>query len=222
MSAERGPAASMVVLGAGGHARVLRELIEEAGGHLDGYVSPTAEPGLPGLAWLGDDEALSALDPAAVSLVNGIGSVDVPVRRKNAYVAAVARGFRFPSLVDSAASVRRSAVLGDGVQVLPGAVVGSGVVIHEDVILNSGVVVEHNSVIGAHSHLSPGVTVAGGVTIGECVHVGIGATVVQGVTIGSDSIVGAGAVVIRDVPPGSIAVGVPAVTRQRASEEPRG
>jgi len=210
---------SVIIIGAGGHARVLAELLATLGGTVDGFIGRTAESRLgPAVPWLGSDEAMRDLDPHTTVLVNGVGSVRVPHLRRGVYESARALGLEFLSLVDARASVRDSAELHPGLQALPNVIVGSGAVVHENVLLNSGAIVEHDCVIGAHSHLSPRATLAGGVTIGECVHVGIGATIVQGVTVGANSIIGAGAVVLRDIPAGSVAVGVPAVARPLQEE----
>ncbi len=213
---------SVVMIGAGGHARVLWELFSTLGGTLAGFISDTGTSRLGDIPWLGADDELQKLDPAATVLINGVGSVTVPSLRQRLYDEARGFGFEFLSLVDRSASIRASAVLHAGTQVLPGVVVGSGVVVHENVLLNSGVIVEHDCVIGAHSHLSPRATLAGAVTIGAGVHVGIGATILQGVTVGPNSVVGAGAVVLRDVPAGSVAIGVPAVVRPLQEKDSNG
>lgn len=212
----------LVMLGAGGHARVLQELLSEEGFALAGYIAPSEEQcALVDVRWLGSDDVLRDLDPTHVELVNGIGSVEAVSVRRMAYDAATNLGYTFRSVIDRSASVRRSAALGRGVQVLPGAVVGSDVALGDDVIVNSGAIVEHGSVVGAHAHIAPGAVLSGSVTIGDSTHVGLGARVIQRVTIGSDCTIGAGAVVIRDVPDRSLALGVPAVTR-RIAGGPRG
>lgn len=213
---------AIIMIGAGGHARVLAELIGLDGATLAGFIAESPASRLGSVPWVGPDDALGTFDPATTVLLNGIGSTGLPLVRRKVYENARAQGFEFLSLRDVGASVRDSATLSAGTHVLPGVIVGSGAVIHENVLLNSGAIVEHDSVIGAHSHVSPGATLAGGVSVGEGVHIGIGATIVQGVTIGSNSIVGAGAVVLRDIPPGSVAVGVPAVARPLENEDHHG
>lgn len=51
--------------------------------------------------------------------------------------------------------------------------------------------------------------------IGNHVDVGAGAKILGGITIGDNVSIGANAVVLKDVPSGCIAVGVPAVVKQR-------
>lgn len=204
------------MLGAGGHARVLQEIMLLTGGEIIGFIAPSADSQLPGVPWLGADSALATLDPAEVQLVNGVGSVSTPLLRRDVYRSGVSAGFTFATVVDPSATVRPSANIGEGVQILAGAIVNSDAVVGTDSIVNSGAIVEHGVQLGAHTHVSPGASLAGGVSVGDCTHVGIGLTIIQGLSIGSHCTVGAGSVVTRDVPDGALVVGVPAVERNRS------
>ena len=202
-----------VMLGAGGHARALQETLALQGTALHGFIAPTAESTLQGVAWLGTDAALAELDTSSVLLVNGIGSVRSPRLRREIYLAATTAGFRFASVIDDRAIVRSSAQLAAGVQILAGAVVNSDSSVGANSIVNSLALVEHGCVIGAHVHIASAAALAGDVVVGDETHIGLGARVVQGISVGSQCTIGAGAVVTRDVENGSIAVGVPATSR---------
>lgn len=202
--------APVVILGAGGHARVLLEALRSLGVPVMGFVAPSIDGSRLGdVPWLGGDEVLSHLDHR-VEIVNGIGSTGHVDLRVAVHATAKAANLPLRTVVHPRAFVDGSAVLGAGAQVLAGSVVGPGVHLGVDVIVNSGAIVEHDSVIGAHSHISPGAVLAGDVSVGEATHVGLGSRVIQGVTIGSRCVIGAGAVVLDDIPDGTTAVGVPA------------
>ena len=204
----------LVVLGSGGHARVLVELVRSWGGRIEGWVGPDAD-GLPGVARLGDDATLARLDPHEVQLLNGIGSVADPSSRARVFDHARERGFTFATVVAPTAHVASTARLGEGAQVLTMAVVGAGAQVGANSIVNTAAVVEHDSWVGDHVHISPGALLAGDVGVGERTHVGLGARIIQGVRIGSHCTIGAGAIVLADVPDDSLAVGVPATHRPR-------
>ena len=202
------------MLGAGGHARVLREILLEQGVQLAGYIAPEAQSGaLGGASWLGSDDALETLDAASITLVNGLGLAKASPLRREVFARAKALGFAFRTVVDATAVVKASAALGEGAQVLAGAIVGTDAAIGDNTIVNSGAIVDHDSRVGAHSHVATGAALAGSVTVGESSHIGLGARVIQGITIGSGSTIGAGSVVISDVADTTTVVGVPAVDR---------
>lgn len=203
---------SLVILGAGGHARVLLAALRACGQGVAGCIALRA----PGPEWpadiphLGGDEALERLDTGAVRLINGVGSTGVPEIRCRLFDNAKAKGFRFASIVHPGALLVDPVTLGEGVQIMAGAVIQTGAVLGDNVIVNTSAVVDHDCLLGAHAHVAPGANLSGGVTIGSRVHVGIGASVIQGIAIGAGAVVAAGAVVIRDVPSGQVVGGIPA------------
>ncbi len=209
----------LVMIGSGGHARVLQQTILELGFELHGYVAPRDVDsrlaiGQDGeIPWLGYDANLLTFDREEFLLINGIGSVSSLRVRRSVFDKFTAAGFNFLQVIADSALVSESARLSVGVQVLSGAIIGVDAFIGEDVIVNTGAIIEHDATIGGSSHISVGVKLAGEVSVGYGSHIGIGATVIQGVGIGENCIVGAGAVVISDVPDNHLAVGVPAKIR---------
>lgn len=203
------------MIGAGGHARVLEEALNEVGFELIGFVAPSAEGSRlsEGVEWLGNDEALLAEDSSEVLLINGIGSAGNTAGRQVVFEKYKNAGFDFLQIITETANIADSVVMVEGVQVLAGAIVNTDAFVNDNTIINTGAIVEHNSQIGAHCHVATGATICGDVTVGDGTHIGAGATVIQGITIGSKCIIGAGAVVITDVPDGHTAVGVPAKIR---------
>ena len=85
-----------------------------------------------------------------------------------------------------------------------------------------GVVIHHKAQIGPDCRLFQQVTIGTGPKpglprLGARVWVGAGAKILGGIVIGDDAIIGANAVVITDIPAESVAVGIPAVVKPRAS-----
>lgn len=105
--------------------------------------------------------------------------------------------------------------LGSACSVMTGTVVTSMIHIETGVLLNLNCTVGHNAQIGAFSEICPGVRISGDVHIGKSVFIGTGAVILPGVRIGDHAKIAAGAVVTQDVPNGALAVGVPAVLKDR-------
>lgn len=197
----------VILLGMGGHARVLLDTLRCNGVEVIGYVDLAEVPRDIGLRYLGGDERVLDFSTDEVDLVNGVGSL---AARQRLFDAFKARGYRFAQVLHPSAVISTTAVLCEGVQVMAGAVIQTGADISEDVIINTRAGVDHDCAIGAHSHIAVGTTLAGNVYVGQRVLIGAGSTVIQELTIGNDAIVGAGAAVINDVPEGMTVVGVPA------------
>ncbi len=206
-------AQAVILIGAGGHARVLLDALALNQVAVLGLTD--ADQGKHGLLLegskvLGDDSVLERFAPQTTLLVNALGSTHTMHPREQAYERLRARGYRFMTIVHPSAVVAKSAQLGEGVQLMAGAVVQPGVSLGENSIVNTGAQLDHDCVVGRHVHLGPGATLSGAVRVGDATHVGTGAVVLQGITIGARCLIAAGAVVTTDIADACRVAGVPA------------
>ena len=203
----------VVIVGGGGHAKVVADLLSALGRPIRGVVAPEG-PGCPavglGLAYLGDDDALLGLDRGSVALALGVGGVRPTDARRALFERLKAAGFSFATLCHPSAVVAGDVELGEGSQIMAGAVVQTGCRIGANVIVNTRVALDHDCLVGDHVHLATAAAISGGVAIGAGAHLGTGAVVIQGLRIGAGALVAAGAVVVADVAGGAAVAGVPA------------
>ncbi|MFK7777236.1 MAG: acetyltransferase [Gimesia sp.] len=205
---------SIILLGGGGHAKVLIDLINERNDYqIVGILDPVLDVGMEvkEFSVLGTDAELPKLRDQGVSNVAiAVGSVKCNLLRKTLFDQSQKSGFKIPALVHPRSIVSADVKLSDGVQIMAGAIVQTDTEIGEGTVINTGVQVDHDCRIGRQSFLSPGVVLSGGVGIGDNTFVGAGAVVIQGINIGDNAVIAAGAVVIENVADGALVKGVPA------------
>jgi UDP-perosamine 4-acetyltransferase len=200
----------IVVIGAGGHAAVLIELLRAAALYsIIGVVDPDlSQSDVLGVPLIGGEDLLPALRQ------NGVASAVVALGSNRLRQAIGDRlvGWRFslPPIVHPTAFVSPSATLGEGVVVMARAVIGARARANRLAIINTGAIVEHDNDIGAAAHVAPGVALAGNVRVGARALIGIGTAVRPGVRIGEDAVVGAGSAVVTDIAAGMTVAGAPA------------
>ncbi|MDH4618263.1 acetyltransferase [Brevibacillus sp. AY1] len=199
-----------IVLGGGGHAKVVMEAMQLCGRTVLGFTDLTRRDSIGAIPWLGLDDVVDSYSPDDIWLVNGIGSVGDNSRRKGLFLTWKEKGYSFPTIIHPSAIVSPNAVLEEGVQLMAGVIVQTGTRIGVNTIINTRTMIDHNGLIGEHVHIAPGCVLSGNVTVADDVHIGTGAVAIQGLTIGRKSIVGAGAVVVRDVEANIKVAGVPA------------
>jgi sugar O-acyltransferase (sialic acid O-acetyltransferase NeuD family) len=191
-----------LMLGAGGHAKVLHGLLAAKNITLSGVIDPElARTGVSfwrGVPVLGGDDALLSMDNERFLLVNGVGHLPRSTIRREVYLRARKCGFRFPALVHPAAWIGSGVVLNDGAQIMAGAVVQPDCHIGENSLVNTGSSIDHDCVIGDHTHLAPGVTLCGGVMVGNYSFIGAGSTIIQDIRLNDDSLIRAGTVVLKN------------------------
>lgn len=196
------PDKPLIVIGGGGHASVLVDILISLGCDILAYVAPqeASNQSLFGnLTRYPDDSDVRAHAVQDISLVNGIGMLPGDGLRAKIFNDFIELGYCFASVIAPSAIISEHAVIQQGVQLLPGSVVNVGAKIGSNTIINSGAIIEHDCQIGAHNHIAPGATLSGGVSTQEHCHVGTGAAIIQGIKLGVEAVVGAGAVVNRHV-----------------------
>ena len=205
--------APVIVIGSGGHAKVVIEALRRANRPIAGRTDADParrRPAIADVPFLGNDEAILGHSPDSCALVVGLGSTGDATLRRGLFSRFRDLGYDFATVVHPTAVVADGVHLDPGAQVMAGAVIQPGCRIGANAIVNSGAVVDHDCMVGEHVHIAPGAVVSGGVTVGAASHVGAGATVLQNVVIGGDCVIAAGAVVIRPIPDGTRVAGVPA------------
>lgn len=203
----------VIVIGGGGHAKVLINILLIRGNEVLGYSDVDTNQkatNLLGIPMIGDDNVVLEHKPESVELVNALGSVGLPTKRKDIFDKFKDKGFTFASVIHPSAVIASDVEICEGAQVMAGAIIQPGSRIGLNTIVNTKTSVDHDCIIGDHVHLAPGTTISGGVTIGAGVHIGVGATLIQGVRIGDNSLIGAGSLVLKDVPNGAKVMGIPA------------
>lgn len=203
----------VIVLGSGGHAKVLIDILKQKSVDILGITVPNPQDGTNfyfGINILGNDDAVFGFPPNKVLLVNGIGSVRSTWKRMELYTRFKNFGYTFATIIHPSTIISSDVTVSEGVQIMAGAIVQTGSFIGSNTILNTKATVDHDCFIGEHVHLAPGVTISGGVYVDMGVHVGTGATIIQGMRIGRNSCIGAGALVINHIKDNIIAYGVPA------------
>lgn len=202
----------ILLLGAGGHARVVRNVICLRGLALTGVCAPELAKGSDwqGLAAVGGDEDVLQLGAQQILLANGIGVVPGQTVRARVHERFHGYGYRFVTLVHPSAVVAECVELGKGVQVMAGAVIQPGSRIADGVVVNTGALVDHECHVAQHAFIGPGATLCGQVQVEAGAFIGAGAVVLPGVTVKRNTVVGAGAVVVHTVEAGTTVVGNPA------------
>lgn len=193
----------ILLLGGGGHARVLLDVLLCLRKRVLGVVAlqPVQFNEILDLPYLGQDSAILRYSPDEVQLVNGVGAVSVEGNRarKTLFLQFKEKGYTFATLVHPSATVAHAVDIQEGSQIMARAVIQPGVCIGMNTIVNTAASIDHDCSIASHVHIAPGVVMSGQVSVREAAHIGVGATLVQGIQIAKETMVRAGTVVTRDL-----------------------
>ncbi|MFP8643699.1 acetyltransferase [Priestia aryabhattai] len=205
--------AKLLILGAGGHGKVVSEIAQ--------LMKQWEE-----ISFLDDREDVSEV--LGISIVGKLA--DLPALRSQYEYAFVAigsntarlkwtgklsrHGFKIPILMHPSSTVSAKSSIEEGTVIMAGAVINPDTRIGRSCIINTTSTVDHDCLLQDGVHISPGSHLGGTVTVGERAWICIGATIINNVNIGCDSVIAAGAVVTKDVPNNALVAGVPAVIKK--------
>ncbi|MBU2881830.1 NeuD/PglB/VioB family sugar acetyltransferase [Psychrosphaera sp. B3R10] len=201
---------NLLLLGGGGHAATLAEILLDQGENIVGVVAPEITAGKKIFVefqhFVNDTDVLN-FDPLDTLLVNGIGSMPNSNLREGVYAKFKKLGYSFATIQAPSAVVSKFSEISEGAQILSNAVIGVDVKIGENTIINSSATVEHECFIGNNCHITPGVTLSGQVIMGDSVHIGTGSNLINNIKLGSNIVIGVGANITKSIESNSLVYG---------------
>lgn len=207
----------LLILGCGGHGKVVTEVAEALGYANISYLD---RPGSSAREFMG--RGILGAEPEDYDDYFFVALGD-NAKRERAYNAFCQKNPRAVavSLVHPSSVVSPRALIGPGSIVMPLCVVNSSTTLGKGVIINTKASVDHDNFLMDFSSCAPGVSLGGNVTVGLRSAISIGASVKHGISIGNDVVVGASSFVSCDVRDCVVAYGVPAkFVRDRKVGEP--
>lgn len=192
-----------VIVGAGGHAKVVLDALLAAGVARDAIELRDGNPARAGERVLG----FEIHHPEGIG---GDGPVHVAIGSNIVRARLAATAHELVTIIHPTALVAASASIGAGSFIAARAIVGPDARVGAGVIVNHGAVVDHDCVVGDFAHIAPGAVLGGGASVGAQTLVGAGAILLPAATVGRDVTVGAGAVVLRAIGDGETWAGNPA------------
>jgi sugar O-acyltransferase (sialic acid O-acetyltransferase NeuD family) len=202
-----------IIIGAGGHARVIFEILSydwniKVVAFIDNR-TPTSDEKIMGIPVYGNHLVIPKMmvRNGVKAAIIGVGKNDL---RKTYFEGIKDIGVEMINAIHPTANIAQDVKIGRGVVIAANTGISTGVEIGDNVIVNTGAIVEHEDVLESHVHIASGTVIAGKVRVKEGAFIGAGCVVKEYVTIGRNAIVGAGSVVLEDIPDNTVAVGAPA------------
>ena len=196
----------LVLVGAGGHAGAVIDIVEQHGGYqIVGLIGSREELQARRLGYpvIGTDSDLSELAKMHKYALVAVGQIQSPDIRMRLCELAVQAGFQLPTIVAPSAYVSRHADLGAGSIVMHGAIVNAGARVGANCIINTRALLEHDVSISDHCHISTGAILNGNACVGAGSFVGSASVVREGVSLGKGCVIGMGLSVRRNQPDGT-------------------
>lgn len=203
----------VVIIGAGGHAKVIADIIEKSGDEIVGFLDDNKEIGttiINEYKVIGDlnNRFTMAVTKENLEFIIAIGD------NKKREEISHSPNLKFYTAIHPSAQIGLDVRIEEGTVIMANSCINSSARIGKHCIINTGAIIEHDNIIEDFVHISPNTSLGGTVKIGESTHVGIGSIVKNNITICKNCTIGAGAVVVKNIIEEGTYVGVPARERK--------
>lgn len=193
----------IIILGMGGHAESLTDIIEKQQKYeVAGFVINDDADKDKKLKYpiVGSDNELEEIFQSGIrNAAIGIGYMGKSDLRESLWRTLKHIGFSLPTVCDPSAVLAQNTLIEEGCFIGKGAIINSNVSIGKMCIINTGAIIEHDCRVEDFSHISVGSVLCGNVEVGSLSFIGANATVIQGRRIGNNCIIGAGTTIRRNV-----------------------
>lgn len=199
----------VVILGAGGHAKSIADIVLKSNDEVIGFLDDNLEKGTiiiesKNIQVIGRIEEVTKIEKDEdIFFIIGIGKNNIRENIANKY------NLKYYTAIHPTSVIAEDVNIGEGTAIMANTVINVSSNVGKHCIVNTGTIVEHDNTIEDYVHLSPNVTLSGTVKVGKCTHLGTGTKVKNNITITSDVTVGVGGVVVKDINEKGTYVGVP-------------
>lgn len=164
----------IVIIGAGGHAKVLAETIDLFHDlELVGFIDDQVEKGtlLTGhVQVIGSVKDIETISDQCDAFVMGIGNNEVRKQLLDQFSGKI----DFETIIHPRSFISKTAEIQKGTVILAGAVINTNAKIGSGCIINSNVVVDHDCEVGDFTHLTIGTLVGSNSKIGSLLKTDVG------------------------------------------------
>ena len=203
----------VVIIGAGGHAKVIADIIQKSGDIVYGFLDDK----LPKGTIIANNEKLKVIGDFNTRFTLPITHTDLEFivaigdneRRKEVAEKNVPN-MKYYTAIHPSANIGIDVTIGEGTAIMANACINSSAKIGKHCIINTAAIIEHDNYLENYVHISPNATLCGTVKVGESTHIGAGVTVKNNIDITSNCTIGAGAVVVKNIEEEGTYIGVPA------------
>lgn len=192
----------VIAIGAGGHAKVIVDIILKSGDIVIGFLDDRVCTSVLDIPILGKIE--DCIKYLSSHFIIAIGDNYTRKRIAQCYC------LDYYTAIHPSANIGINVEIGEGCCVMAGSIINTSSKIGKHCVINTGAIVEHDNILEDYVHISPNATLGGTVKIGELSHVGLSATIKNNTCITSECVIGAGSVILNNIESSGIYVGIPA------------
>lgn len=188
----------VIIIGAGGHAKVIADIIKASGDEIIGFLDDNKK--IKNKIIFDDKKVLGLLTENEINqykdmyFIIGIGNNKI--RKK---ISKRLKDIKWYTAIHPNAIIGSNVSIGEGSVIMPGTVINTCTNIGKHCIINTCSSLDHDNIINNFVHISPGAHLAGDVQIGEGTWICAGVTIINNIKIEKNNIIGAGATVVKDI-----------------------
>ena len=147
----------LLIVGAGGHCEVIKEIAEELGYEKISYLD---DDSIKAIGTIDDISKFKEYEHAICSF--GKNKLREEVNNK-----LIENGFRLPVLIQPSAYISKSAKIGEGTVIEANAMVNSDTVIGKGCLISTGAIIDHNAEVEEYAYVDSGAVVEAGAYVGK-------------------------------------------------------
>lgn len=194
----------LVIIGAGGHAKVVTDTAQIAGWQVVGFADDSSSATLFDLPYLGTPKSLDLSTDTFAVIAIGSNQIREKISKE------LSSHLKWATVIHPRAIVSGHTKLEAGTVIFAGAVIQPDVFIGQHCIINTSASIDHDCQISDFCHVAPNVTLTGGVILETGSFVGAGSVIIPGRKVGAWSTLGAGSVCVQDLGSNGRFAGTPA------------